>query len=58
MTSFGHAVGLTPSASSPRTRDPVVILADTSAWVEFDSATDSRVDERLALLIGSDGLCR
>jgi predicted nucleic acid-binding protein len=32
-----------------------VILADTSAWVEYDRATGSRVDQRLAELIGSDG---
>jgi predicted nucleic acid-binding protein len=28
-----------------------VILADTSAWVEFDRATGSRVDERMVDLI-------
>jgi predicted nucleic acid-binding protein len=32
-----------------------VILADTSAWVEYDRATDSAVDRRLATLIESDG---
>jgi len=32
-----------------------VILADTSAWVEYDRATGSRVDERLADLIAADG---
>jgi predicted nucleic acid-binding protein len=32
-----------------------VILADTSAWVEYDRATDSAVDRRLAALIESDG---
>jgi predicted nucleic acid-binding protein len=32
-----------------------VILADTSAWVEYDRATDSTVDRRLAALIESDG---
>jgi len=32
-----------------------VILADTSAWVEFDRATASRVDERLTDLIRGDG---
>lgn len=32
-----------------------MILADTSAWVEYDRATDSSVDRRLAALIGSDG---
>jgi len=32
-----------------------VILADTSAWVEFDLATGSAVDLRLSNLIGNDG---
>jgi predicted nucleic acid-binding protein len=32
-----------------------VILADTSAWVEFDRATDSPVDRRITELIRSDG---
>jgi predicted nucleic acid-binding protein len=32
-----------------------VILADTSAWVEYDRATDSLVDRRLSELIESDG---
>ena len=32
-----------------------MILADTSAWVEYDRATDSAVDRRLAALIESDG---
>jgi predicted nucleic acid-binding protein len=32
-----------------------VILADTSAWVEFDRATGSRVDRRLTDLIAADG---
>jgi predicted nucleic acid-binding protein len=32
-----------------------VILADTSAWVEYDRATGSSVDDRLTELIGSDG---
>ena len=32
-----------------------MILADTSAWVEFDRATGSLVDERLADLIANDG---
>jgi hypothetical protein len=31
-----------------------VILVDTSAWVEFDRATDSPVDRRLTELIASD----
>jgi predicted nucleic acid-binding protein len=32
-----------------------VILADTSAWVEFDRATDSSVDRRLTELISRAG---
>jgi hypothetical protein len=32
-----------------------VILADTSAWVEYDRATDSSTDRRLAELIATDG---
>jgi predicted nucleic acid-binding protein len=32
-----------------------VILADTSAWVEYDRASRSRVDLRLRALIGGDG---
>jgi predicted nucleic acid-binding protein len=32
-----------------------VILADTSAWVEYDRATGSRVDQRLTELISNDG---
>jgi predicted nucleic acid-binding protein len=32
-----------------------VILADTSAWVEYDRATGSAVDRRLAALIAADG---
>ena len=32
-----------------------MILADTSAWVEYDRATGSSVDERMATLIGTDG---
>jgi predicted nucleic acid-binding protein len=32
-----------------------VILADTSAWVEYDRATGSAVDLRLSELIASDG---
>jgi predicted nucleic acid-binding protein len=32
-----------------------VILADTSAWVEFDRATNSPVDLRITELIRSDG---
>lgn len=32
-----------------------MILADTSAWVEFDRASGSAVDRRLGELIASDG---
>jgi predicted nucleic acid-binding protein len=32
-----------------------VILADTSAWVEYDRATGSPVDKRLCQLIDDDG---
>jgi predicted nucleic acid-binding protein len=32
-----------------------VILADTSAWVEFDRATGSAVDRRLSELIAAEG---
>lgn len=32
-----------------------MILADTSAWVEFDRATGSSVDARMTDLIGSGG---
>ncbi len=32
-----------------------MILADTSAWVEFDRATGSTVDRRLEELIAADG---
>jgi hypothetical protein len=32
-----------------------VILADTSAWVEYDRATGSSVDQRLTKLISNDG---
>jgi len=32
-----------------------VILADTSAWVEYDRATNSRADQRLTELIANDG---
>jgi predicted nucleic acid-binding protein len=32
-----------------------VILVDTSAWVEYDQATDSAVDRRLTDLIRTDG---
>ena len=32
-----------------------MILADTSAWVEYDRATGSLVDQRLSQLIADDG---
>lgn len=32
-----------------------MILADTSAWVEYDRATGSTVDQRVAELIAADG---
>jgi predicted nucleic acid-binding protein len=32
-----------------------VILADTSAWVEYDRATGSVIDLRLSELITADG---
>lgn len=32
-----------------------MILTDTSAWVEYDRATGSPVDERVAELIATDG---
>lgn len=32
-----------------------MILADTSAWVEYDRATGSAVDQRVARLIATDG---
>jgi predicted nucleic acid-binding protein len=32
-----------------------VILADTSAWIEYDRATGSAVDRRLTALIGDGG---
>ena len=32
-----------------------MILADTSAWVEYDRATGSAVDRRLAALVSSGG---
>ena len=33
-----------------------MILADTSAWVEYDRATGSAVDQRLTALIAANGL--
>jgi len=33
-----------------------VILADTSAWVEYDRGTGSAVDQRLTALIATDGI--
>jgi predicted nucleic acid-binding protein len=32
-----------------------VILADTSAWVEYDRRTESAVDKRVRALVASDG---
>jgi predicted nucleic acid-binding protein len=32
-----------------------MILVDSSAWVEYDRATGSRVDQRLAEMIDADG---
>ncbi len=32
-----------------------MILADTSAWVEYDRGTGSAADQRLAGLIATDG---
>ena len=32
-----------------------MILADTSAWVEYDRGTGSNVDRRMAELIGNEG---
>jgi predicted nucleic acid-binding protein len=32
-----------------------MILADTSAWVEYDQATESRVDQRVSELIADEG---
>ncbi|TAM85386.1 MAG: PIN domain nuclease [Jatrophihabitans sp.] len=32
-----------------------MILADTSAWIEYDRATGSRVDRRVTALIRDDG---
>lgn len=32
-----------------------MILADTSAWIEYDRATGSTADQRLAELIATDG---
>ena len=32
-----------------------MILADTSAWVEYDRATGSPVEQRLTALIDNDG---
>lgn len=33
-----------------------MILADTSAWVEYDRATGSSVDERMAVLVADDSV--
>jgi hypothetical protein len=35
-----------------------VILADISAWIEYDRATDNSVDDRLAEPIITDGCWR
>lgn len=32
-----------------------MILADTSAWVEYDRATESAVDNRMTALVATDG---
>ena len=55
-------MGREPSGSHPRTpsrpaRDiaRLVILVDTSAWVEYDRATGSKVDRRLTRLIRDEG---
>ena len=32
-----------------------MILADTSAWIEFDRATGSAADNRMAALIADEG---
>ena len=48
--------GRAPSSNRRPTRARAgVILADTSAWVEYDRATNSSVDRRLTALIESDG---
>lgn len=46
-----------PPTSLPAVpRDPSrPILADTSAWIEYDRATGSAVDQRLTSLIDADG---
>ena len=44
-----RAIGDIPADT--RTGESTVILADTSAWVEYDRATGSAVDDRLAELI-------
>lgn len=45
---------LSPSRKTPARR-ATPILVDTSAWVEYDRATESRIDHRLTRLIESDG---
>lgn len=45
---------LTPSRKTPA-RPAGLILADSSAWVEYDRATGSTVHQRLAELITADG---
>ena len=49
-----------PRASEHRARSPgtplsQLVLADTSAWVEFDRRTETPADVRVAELIGGDG---
>lgn len=44
---------LSPSRRTPA-RPATPILVDTSAWVEYDRATESRIDHRLTELIESD----
>ena len=48
-----RAILETPADAEPR--GSRVILADTSAWVEYDRATGSAVDRRLTDLIATDG---
>jgi len=47
-----QAIGEVAADVAPRRR---VILADTSAWIEYDRASGSPVDERVATLIVADG---
>jgi hypothetical protein len=43
------------SAGRRRARTRRVILADTSAWVDYNRASDNAIDRRLTALIASDG---